>query len=155
MDLCPQLVVLPGKKKSTAADDTATSLVEVGPRVCLQPIKIFAGSFGGPVLYENPAYVSPNKARAPCWAALHAPHPSSMAGFDKRPIQGAASCLAAMLRHSMQLRACACLSTCVGAKPCAHCRALLGVDAQVRAAVKAQCLCRCSAVCSVEALWEV
>ena len=39
------------------------SLVEVGPRCCLNPIKIFAGSFGGPVLYENPAYVSPNLVR--------------------------------------------------------------------------------------------
>ena len=58
-----QLVALPGKKKAVTADDAATSLVEVGPRACLQPIKIFAGSFGGPVLYENPAYVSPNKAR--------------------------------------------------------------------------------------------
>ena len=37
------------------------SLVEVGPRVALNPIKIFGGSFGGPVLYENPGYVSPNK----------------------------------------------------------------------------------------------
>ena len=36
------------------------SLVEVGPRCCLNPIKIFAGSFSGSVLYENPAYVSPN-----------------------------------------------------------------------------------------------
>ena len=47
-------------KKGVAAQD-GMSLVEVGPRLCLQPIKIFAGSFGGPVLYENPAYVSPNK----------------------------------------------------------------------------------------------
>ncbi len=37
------------------------SLVEVGPRCCFNPIKMFAGSFGGPVLYDNPAYVSPNR----------------------------------------------------------------------------------------------
>ena len=44
--------------------------MEVGPRACLMPIRIFAGSFGGPVLYENPAYVSPNKAScSPCCAA--------------------------------------------------------------------------------------
>ena len=36
------------------------SLVEVGPRACLEPIKIFAGSFGGRVLYDNAEYVSPN-----------------------------------------------------------------------------------------------
>ncbi|MBA0776848.1 hypothetical protein Gotri_011790 [Gossypium trilobum] len=40
------------------------TLIEVGPRFCLNPIKIFAGSFGGPTLYENPFYVSPNQIRA-------------------------------------------------------------------------------------------
>lgn len=54
-----QIVAEAGKKGAAVQDNM--SLVEVGPRVCLQPIKIFAGSFGGPVLYENPAYVSPNK----------------------------------------------------------------------------------------------
>ncbi|CAA6673808.1 unnamed protein product [Spirodela intermedia] len=41
-----------------------TTLVEVGPRFCLNPIKIFGGSFGGPTLYENPFYISPNQIRA-------------------------------------------------------------------------------------------
>ncbi|PKA53095.1 hypothetical protein AXF42_Ash019003 [Apostasia shenzhenica] len=40
------------------------TLIEVGPRFCLNPIKIFGGSFGGPTLYENPYYVSPNLIRA-------------------------------------------------------------------------------------------
>ncbi|KAG7953649.1 hypothetical protein I3843_12G119800 [Carya illinoinensis] len=40
------------------------TLVEVGPRFCLNPIKIFSGSFGGPTLYENPFYISPNQIRA-------------------------------------------------------------------------------------------
>ncbi|KAJ7981713.1 ribosome biogenesis protein BRX1-like [Quillaja saponaria] len=40
------------------------TLIEVGPRFCLNPIKIFGGSFGGPTLYENPLYVSPNEIRA-------------------------------------------------------------------------------------------
>ncbi len=35
------------------------SLVEVGPRCCLNPIRVFAGSFGGPVIYENASFVSP------------------------------------------------------------------------------------------------
>ncbi|KAM1655384.1 hypothetical protein ACFX1Q_008272 [Malus domestica] len=39
------------------------TLVEVGPRFCLNPIKIFGGSFGGPTLYENPFYISPNQIR--------------------------------------------------------------------------------------------
>jgi len=40
------------------------SLVEIGPRMVLEPIKIFQGSFGGPTLYENQAFVSPNHMRA-------------------------------------------------------------------------------------------
>lgn len=39
-------------------------LVEVGPRACLNPIKVFAGSFGGATLYANGVYVSPNAVRA-------------------------------------------------------------------------------------------
>jgi len=57
-----QIVSEAVKKGASALD--GMSLVEVGPRMCLQPIKIFAGSFGGPVLYENPAYVSPNKVQS-------------------------------------------------------------------------------------------
>ncbi|URD95172.1 ribosome biogenesis protein BRX1 [Musa troglodytarum] len=40
------------------------TLVEVGPRFCLNPIKIFGSSFGGPTFYENPFYISPNQIRA-------------------------------------------------------------------------------------------
>lgn len=39
-------------------------LVEIGPRFVLNPIKIFAGSFGGAMLWENSTYVSPNISRA-------------------------------------------------------------------------------------------
>ncbi|XP_061589642.1 ribosome biogenesis protein BRX1 homolog [Cololabis saira] len=39
------------------------SLVEIGPRFVLNPIKIFQGSFGGPTLYENPNFKSPNMHR--------------------------------------------------------------------------------------------
>ena len=35
-------------------------VVFVGPRFILNLIKILGGSFGGPVLYENPNYISPN-----------------------------------------------------------------------------------------------
>lgn len=34
---------------------------QVGPRFCLNPIKIFGSSFGGPTFYENPFYISPNQ----------------------------------------------------------------------------------------------
>ncbi|XP_036444799.1 ribosome biogenesis protein BRX1 homolog [Colossoma macropomum] len=39
------------------------SLVEIGPRFVLNLIKIFQGSFGGPTLYENPHFQSPNMYR--------------------------------------------------------------------------------------------
>ncbi|XP_048449712.1 ribosome biogenesis protein BRX1 homolog [Rhincodon typus] len=40
------------------------ALVEIGPRFVLNLIKIFQGSFGGPTLYENPTYQSPNMVRS-------------------------------------------------------------------------------------------
>jgi ribosome biogenesis protein BRX1 len=43
---------------------TEKALVEIGPRFVLNPVKILAGSFGGPVLFENPHYVSPNVQRS-------------------------------------------------------------------------------------------
>ncbi|CAG9466113.1 unnamed protein product [Pedinophyceae sp. YPF-701] len=55
-----QVVVPEDKGKNDFSD---TSLVEVGPRFSLQLIKAFAGSFGGPTIYENPDYVSPNAIR--------------------------------------------------------------------------------------------
>lgn len=39
------------------------SLVEIGPRFCLNLIKIFDGPFSGAVIYTNPHYVAPNKMR--------------------------------------------------------------------------------------------
>uniref|UniRef100_S4RGY9 Ribosome biogenesis protein BRX1 homolog n=1 Tax=Petromyzon marinus TaxID=7757 RepID=S4RGY9_PETMA len=38
-------------------------LVEMGPRFVLQLIRLFQGSFGGPTLYENTHYLSPNTVR--------------------------------------------------------------------------------------------
>jgi len=40
------------------------SLVEIGPRFVLNPIKMFEGSFGGETLWENPHYVTPNTVRS-------------------------------------------------------------------------------------------
>jgi len=36
-------------------------LAEIGPRFVLNPVKIFAGSFGGDTLWDNPHYISPTK----------------------------------------------------------------------------------------------
>ena len=43
---------------------TDISLVEIGPRFVLTPIVILEGSFGGPVIYENREFVSPNQLRS-------------------------------------------------------------------------------------------
>lgn len=39
------------------------AVAEIGPRFVLNPIKIFTGVFGGPVLWTNEHYVSPNDHR--------------------------------------------------------------------------------------------
>ncbi|SMN19559.1 similar to Saccharomyces cerevisiae YOL077C BRX1 Nucleolar protein, constituent of 66S pre-ribosomal particles [Maudiozyma saulgeensis] len=40
------------------------SLIEIGPRFVMTTILILEGSFGGPKIYENKQYVSPNVVRA-------------------------------------------------------------------------------------------
>ncbi|MCJ1307175.1 Ribosome biogenesis protein brx1 [Agyrium rufum] len=52
------------KSKSGSKHDTKISLVEIGPRFVLTPIVILEGSFGGPVIYENKEFVSPNLVRS-------------------------------------------------------------------------------------------
>lgn len=58
----------PPTKKSKGAKsergDTKISLVEIGPRFVLTPIVILESSFGGPVIYENKEFVSPNQIRS-------------------------------------------------------------------------------------------
>jgi ribosome biogenesis protein BRX1 len=49
------------KKKSGEFD---VSLVEIGPRFVLTPIVIQESSFGGPIIYENKEFVSPNQIRS-------------------------------------------------------------------------------------------
>ncbi len=50
--------------KAEAGTDKKTQLVEIGPRFVLIPIRIFLGSLGGPTLYLNNDFVSPNSERA-------------------------------------------------------------------------------------------
>lgn len=59
------------KKKSAAGrnsdkdnSNTDIKLVEIGPRFVCTPIIIQEGSFGGPIIYENKQFVSPNQVRA-------------------------------------------------------------------------------------------
>ncbi|MCO5596143.1 hypothetical protein L7F22_050203 [Adiantum nelumboides] len=50
-------------KKGSSTEDQKPTLVEIGPRMVLTPIRIFEGSFGGATVYENPEYISPNMTR--------------------------------------------------------------------------------------------
>ncbi|KAH6620943.1 Brix domain-containing protein [Chaetomium sp. MPI-SDFR-AT-0129] len=53
------------RNKSRVGDkDTDVSLVEIGPRFVLTPIVIQEGAFGGPIIYENKRFISPNQVRA-------------------------------------------------------------------------------------------
>lgn len=38
-------------------------LIEIGPRMTLQPVKIFAESLGGEALWQNAKFITPNKLR--------------------------------------------------------------------------------------------
>jgi ribosome biogenesis protein BRX1 len=52
------------KPKQKHGRETEISLVEIGPRFVLTPIVIQEGSFGGPIIYENKEFVSPNQVRS-------------------------------------------------------------------------------------------
>lgn len=52
------------KEKKAPGKETEIRLVEIGPRFVLTPIVIQEGSFGGPILYENREFVSPNQVRS-------------------------------------------------------------------------------------------
>jgi len=49
-------------KKELGQEET-TSLVEIGPRFVMNPIRIFRGSFGGQTLHQNSQYIAPNDLR--------------------------------------------------------------------------------------------
>ncbi|KAI5287450.1 Ribosome biogenesis protein brx1, partial [Ascosphaera atra] len=51
-------------KHNRYGSEPEISLVEIGPRFVLTPIVILEGSFGGPVIYENREFVSPNQVRS-------------------------------------------------------------------------------------------
>lgn len=52
------------KPRRPERGETKVSLVEIGPRFVLTPIVILESSFGGPVIYENKEFVSPNQIRS-------------------------------------------------------------------------------------------
>eukprot|EP00188_Purpureofilum_apyrenoidigerum_P005950 Plantae.Rhodophyta-Purpureofilum_apyrenoidigerum.ctg8402.p1 GENE.Plantae.Rhodophyta-Purpureofilum_apyrenoidigerum.ctg8402~~Plantae.Rhodophyta-Purpureofilum_apyrenoidigerum.ctg8402.p1 ORF type:complete len:289 (-),score=55.47 Plantae.Rhodophyta-Purpureofilum_apyrenoidigerum.ctg8402:300-1166(-) len=52
-----------GVKPTKAAKTTSSELVEIGPRLVLNPVRIFSGSMCGSTIYENPAFIHPNTVR--------------------------------------------------------------------------------------------
>lgn len=52
------------KKSASKTKETSVSLVEIGPRFVMTPIVIQESSFGGPIIYENKEFVSPNQVRS-------------------------------------------------------------------------------------------
>lgn len=71
------------KKVSSKEDLT---LIEVGPRVCMNPVKIFSGSFGGPIIYDNPEYVSPNAIRAALKKSTQSKYANKVDSRSKRKV---------------------------------------------------------------------
>jgi ribosome biogenesis protein BRX1 len=53
-----------GRAEAGNSRNTDVNLVEIGPRFVLTPLVIQEGSFGGPIIYENREFVSPNQIRA-------------------------------------------------------------------------------------------
>jgi len=52
------------EEKFTEKDDVEKLvLIEIGPRMTLQPIKMFDGSLGGKALWQNSAFIAPSKLR--------------------------------------------------------------------------------------------
>ncbi|KIW99426.1 uncharacterized protein Z518_11414 [Rhinocladiella mackenziei CBS 650.93] len=54
----------PDKSSKENVKGVDVSLVEIGPRLVLTPVVILEGSFGGPVIFENKQFISPNQLRS-------------------------------------------------------------------------------------------
>ena len=59
-------VKMNGMSKAVAQKKAETKILlqEIGPRFVLTPIVVLESSFGGPVIYENKEFVSPNQIRS-------------------------------------------------------------------------------------------
>jgi len=67
----------------------APTLVEVGPRMTLNPIRIFGGAFRGAVLWSNPDYVSPNAVRRHARAREGGAYASKVRTKQRRKVHAA------------------------------------------------------------------
>jgi len=62
--------ILNQKEEQFTADDDIEkmTLIEIGPRFSLNPIKLFDGSMGGDTIWQNPNFITPTKARSKKYA---------------------------------------------------------------------------------------
>jgi ribosome biogenesis protein BRX1 len=58
------------EKTAESIRETDLSLIEIGPRLVLNPIRIFAGSFAGTTLWDNEHFVTPTEVRSKSEANL-------------------------------------------------------------------------------------
>lgn len=56
--------IVPADEKSTQPATEGISLVEIGPRFVLHPVRAFKGSFGGPTIYQNPNFTPASVIRS-------------------------------------------------------------------------------------------
>ncbi|KAL1862885.1 hypothetical protein VTK73DRAFT_6586 [Phialemonium thermophilum] len=68
----------------TDGKDTDIQLLEIGPRWVATPIIIQEGSFGGPIIYENKEFVSPNQVRAEIRKAKAGRHNARAGQYTER-----------------------------------------------------------------------
>ena len=52
------------EKFTDTCDIDKLVLIEMGPRMTLQPIKVFADSLGGEALWQNAKFITPQKMRS-------------------------------------------------------------------------------------------
>lgn len=75
------------KDEGDGRSSSDVSLVEVGPRMVLTPVVILEGSFGGPVVFENKQYVSPNQVRREARLGKAGKYAQRRAGVDENKIK--------------------------------------------------------------------
>jgi ribosome biogenesis protein BRX1 len=77
----------PDKSSKEGVKGTDVSLVEIGPRLVLTPVVILEGSFGGPVIFENKQFVSPNQLRSETRLRRAGKYASRKGGAEERAVK--------------------------------------------------------------------
>lgn len=61
---CYQIMNQHEEKFTEKCDIQKLVLIEIGPRMTLQPIKIFDDTLGGEALWQNAAFITPSRVRS-------------------------------------------------------------------------------------------